>query len=450
MGLKKLFMLSCVLAFVFIGLMLLIDTGIAGFESTQSQDELIPSALFVESDIRLIHAFRGERADASDSYGWVGANVGDLNDDGSSEFLVSAPTYSDTFVNQGRVYLYSGRDGSVLHTVTGPVTGTQTGYSVTGAGDIDQDDIPDYGIASPGTIGVPGRVQIFSGKDNSEIYNLTGNAGGFGRDIDAGMDVNQDSYPDIIVGAEFETTELTQTGRVYLFSGQDGEILWTRNGENTGDQLGGGLGFVDDVNNDAIPDVVAAARGANGGSGRAYVFSGTDGSIIHTLEPTEPLSNTTTFGRFFAFGAGDIDNDGTSDIFIGDYAAVGGAGRVYIYSGVDGSLLRTIEAEEGIDGVGPGRGIGDVNGDAVDDLIYAAYTFNGAATSGGKIYISSGADGSILHTVTSKVPNLFLGVDALRLDDLNNDGFPDYLITGFGQAYVVSFGSNTYLPLVQR
>lgn len=112
-------------------------------------------------------------------------------------------------------------------------------------------------------------MQIFSGKDNSEIYNLTDNAGSFGRDIDAGMDVNQDSYPDIIVGAEFETTELTQTGCMYLFSGQAGEILWTCNGENESNLLGGGVGFVDDVNNDTVPDAVTAVRGANVGNGRA-------------------------------------------------------------------------------------------------------------------------------------------------------------------------------------
>ncbi|NOK59928.1 MAG: hypothetical protein GFH27_549291n120 [Chloroflexi bacterium AL-W] len=97
------------------------------------------------------------------------------------------------------------------------------------------------------------------------------------------------------------------------------------------------------------------------------------------------MSNTATFGRFFAFGAGDINDDGTSDIFIGDYAAVGVAGRVYIYSNVAGSLLRTIEAEERIDGVGLGRGIGDMSGNGINDLIYAAYTFSGAAAGGGKI-----------------------------------------------------------------
>ncbi|NOK59930.1 MAG: hypothetical protein GFH27_549291n122 [Chloroflexi bacterium AL-W] len=106
MGLKKLFLLSYMVAFVFIGLTLLVDTGLAEFASNQTQDEGIASAIFVESDVRLIHTLQGERADAADNYGWVGVNLRNLNDDGSAEFLVSAPTYSDTLLNQGRVYLY--------------------------------------------------------------------------------------------------------------------------------------------------------------------------------------------------------------------------------------------------------------------------------------------------------------------------------------------------------
>ncbi|MCG8347579.1 MAG: hypothetical protein MI924_07335 [Chloroflexales bacterium] len=448
MNTKRVFLASCLFGCALLGLLLVIGATQAT-AAASTRLSATAAETFVEPNIVLIHTLNGEAPNAADSFGWVGASIGDLDQDGANEFIISAPTYSATVANQGRVYLYSGRTGAALHTITGEAGG-QLGYSVVAAGDINKDNVPDYIVSSPGGAGVLGRVQVYSGADNSELYNLSSNPGFFGADIDGGTDVNGDTYPDIIVGAQFETTTLTRTGRVYLYSGQNGGVLWTRDGLNEGDLLGAGVGFVDDVNADSVPDIVAAANGADSGNGRAYVLSGSDGVIIHTLAPTEPFSNTNAFGRFFALGAGDINNDGTSDIFIGDYATLNGNGRVYLYSGVDGSLLRVIEAEAPGDGLGPGRGIGDVNSDGFGDLIIASYTFGGAASSGGKAYIYSGADGNILNSITSKVANLFLGVDALSLGDVNGDGAPDYLVTGFGSAYVVSFNSMVYLPVLFR
>jgi hypothetical protein len=79
--------------------------------------------------------------------------------------------------------------------------------------------------------------------------------------------------------------------------------------------------------------------------------------------------------------------------------------------------------------MGPGRGAGDVNGDGRPDLIVGSYTSSAGAPQAGKVQIFSGADGSLLRTLTSTVENDQLGFDAVGLGDTNHDGLPDELIS---------------------
>lgn len=415
---------------------------------------------FVETNVQLVYSYTGQAI--GDTYGWVGAAIGDINGDGLSEFIVTAP-YQGAAAN-GRAYVYSGGDGTLLNTVTGGNL-EAFGYSAAAAGDVNNDTIPDYVISGNGVNVAPnqftGRVIVYSGANHNVLHNWAGNPGdAFGADVAGGYDVNNDNHDDIIVGAQFYSTTFSfppapNYGRVYLYSGADGSILWTREGAG-GDWLGAGVGFIEDVSNDGVADVVAAANRGN----VAYVFSGVDGSTIYTLTPTVSSS---TYGQFFADSAGDVNNDGIPDIYIGDYAAVGGRGRTYLYSGADGSWLYTIEGAPG-DGIGGGRGIGDVNGDNHDDLIIAAYSASDGVTGGGRVDIYSGADPTvILHTVTGNVVNDNLGVDALSVGDINGYGGPEYLITAVGldflgldvgKAYIISFDAPLiqpiFLPLMQK
>ena len=136
-----------------------------------------------------------------------------------------------------------------------------------------------------------------------------------------------------------------------------------------------------------------------------------------------------------------------------------GNGRVYIYSGVDGSIIHLVEAPSPGDGLGPGRGVPDVNGDGYDDFIAAAYTSSDGVPAGGKVYLYSGKDATVLQVATGGIANDNLGVDALPLGDITGDGFPDYLLTSVGldfagldvgRAYVISFKMDTFLPLLRQ
>jgi hypothetical protein len=85
--------------------------------------------------------------------------------------------------------------------------------------------------------------------------------------------------------------------------------------------------------------------------------------------------------------------------------------------------------------LGPGHGIPDINGDGHADVSLAAWQSSAATTNGGKVYIHSGKDGSVLHTVTGTMEQDALGVDALSVGDVNGDGGMDYMLTAVGQDF---------------
>jgi hypothetical protein len=399
-----------------------------------------------------------------ETFGWVGANLGDLNNDGANEFAVTAPFYPGSPPFWGRVSVYNGRDGSVLRVITG-LPGNIMGYTAASAGDVNNDDVPDYIMGGIGSYfgATPGRVLVYSGATHTALHDLPGpNGFGFGSSVGGGIDANQDGFDDIIVGAQYYSSTLglpapNGPGRVLVYSGMDGSLLWFKDGLAAGDALGTGVGWLPDLDNDGIGEVLAAASGASNGTGRAYILSGANGAVIHTMNPTAPLSSSNTFGQFFIQWAGDLNNDGTPDVFIGDYNYFGGKGRAYVYSGLTGLPIHVFEADAPGDGLGPGRGVPDVNNDGHDDVIIAAYTSNAGAINGGKVTIYSGADKSPLYTATGTLANDALGVDALPLGDLDNDGFPEYMLTAtgldfggtdVGHVYIVSFRVGVYLPTV--
>lgn len=177
-----------------------------------------------------------------------------------------------------------------------------------------------------------------------------------------------------------------------------------------------------------------------------------------TLYVVPGQSGGDVFGSSVA-SVGDLDSDGVSDFAVGAPGAGPiGQGGVFVFSGVDASLLFTFFGSAADDDFGISvKGLGDVTGDNVPDILVGAKgqqrqcnVYNGTA---GYVRVFSGSNGSVWYTITGSTASLF-GYSLDVIGDINGDQKADFIVgaprgllatcpsTQFkGQAFVYS-GSN--------
>ena len=377
---------------------------------------------FVEK-VRIIHEWVGETK--GDQFSWIARGIPDVDGDGAREVVASAPSYGAAGQPQGpgRVYLYSGRSGKLLWSRTGePDEGLGTGLE--GAGDVDRDGAADVVAGAPGRE----RAYIFSGRDGATLRVLSPPQAepGFGSAASGVGDQNGDGHADVMVGSPGGPGAAPK-GRAHVFSGKDGALLLTLEGEREGDAFGS---IVSGAAGPRGTFVVVGAPGAGERStGRAFVYPGLSKQPRFVIESDETGA---ALGAMFASVIGDVDADGAADVFASDFtnAAKGPAtGRVYVHSGRDGRRLLTLTGETPGDAFGIGApDAGDLDRDGHDDLVLGAWQHAAAAGSGGKIYVFSGKDGRLLRTLTGRVPGETLGFDATGVGDVDGDGANDLLV----------------------
>ena len=168
----------------------------------------------------------------------------------------------------------------MLHTFTGLSPGDEFGFSIAGAGDLDRDGFADVIVGAccsdPGGRTDAGRVLVFSGRNGSTLFSFEGQAAGdnLGTSVARVHDVNKDGYDDLIVGA---WGAASGAGQALVFSGRDGAVLATFQGQGSGSGFGRSVADVGDMNRDSFPELaVGAPMGDPGGlldSGQATVYS---------------------------------------------------------------------------------------------------------------------------------------------------------------------------------
>ena len=314
--------------------------------------------------------------------------AGDTNGDGIPDVVASAP-------GAGKAYVYSGRDGRLLLTLTGEAPNDSFGRHVSAAGDFDGDGRADVIVGAPGNNAGgtgAGRAYVFSGRNGRILLTLTGERAGdaFGSTV-AGPAKGRTNF--LVVGAP--AAGLAKHGRTYIYKGASAHPAFTIDSDDTGAALGQMfVSVLGDVDADGVPDIYAsdwanAARGPR--TGRIYVHSGRTGRRLLTLTGE-------TAGEGFGIGpatAGDVDGDGHADLIVGSWqysaTAISG-GRAYLYSGRDGRLMKTYTCRVPGDTFGfDAAGMGDVDGDGTADfLITSAWSGIHGFHSGRMFIVSSG------------------------------------------------------------
>src|SRR5688572_4804708 len=156
---------------------------------------------------------------------------------------------------------------TLLHEFQG-AAGDSLGQGISSAGDVDLDGHADFILGAPGAAQSAGMAYVRSGANGSVLYTYTGSAadarlGSCAAEIG---DTDGDSYPDFAISAYRDSTNGTNAGAVFLFSGQDGSLLHTFAGEQDW-EFGLSLAGAGDVDADGVPDLLAGSRTGPTGNG---------------------------------------------------------------------------------------------------------------------------------------------------------------------------------------
>ena len=308
--------------------------------------------------------------------------MGDATGDGRGDVLIGA-----WHEEPPRVYLFDGATGGLLFAFDAPPDPCQCvglfGYGVA-MGDVTGSPLAEVVVTGER------RTFVFSGETGGLIYNLVGGSASV-----AVGDLDGDGHGDVVSGIENEQVG-QGTGRVYVFSGATGGLIRTIDNPNFSI---GGFGHavaLGEASGDGTLDIVVSALGGDTTSGVVYLFSGSDGALLRTLNPPNPQPpnppNRLLFGESLA--AGDAGGDGRADILVGaPREDVGGnpdQGRAYLFNGANGDLTMTLDSPNAQPGgrFGDGLAMGNVTGDGrLEAAVGAPDEDAGASTDRGRVYL---------------------------------------------------------------
>ena len=307
-------------------------------------------------------------------------------------------------------------------------------------------------LAAPALMAQPGAV-LSHQKISDTAGGFTGTLDdndSFGTSVAGVGDLDGDGVEDIAVGAIQDDDGGADRGAVWvLFLNTDGTVKSHQKISDTagdftgtlddGDRFGQSVAGVGDLDGDGVEDIAVGAIGDDDGGGfdRGAVwvlFLNTDGTVSshQKISDTEggftgALGNLDIFGASVA-GVGDLDGDGIQDIAVGAKRDARGAVWV-LFLNTDG----TVKSHQKISDTAGGftgtlddldefgysvAGLGDLDGDGIQDIAVGAYLDDDGGTDRGAVWMlfmdgmvvpieSAPADRPGTHLLEAAYPNPF-------------------------------------------
>jgi hypothetical protein len=413
----------------------------------------------------------------NDDFGYVARDDG-----GTTAAAVVRVTVGTTQVDLPDVA--AGMGGFVID---GAVVDEESGWVVSGGGDVDGDGLDDLLVTSTAAGTGAGQAWVVLGKADGAAVDLV--------DVDAGMggfailgelagdevgsaaaivdDVNGDELADVLLGAPLAGA----AGRAYLVHGKaDGAAVdladvamglggFLLEGDGSGEDAGSSVAGAGDVNADGLGDLLVGAPegGPIPAGGRTYVvFGRADTTPVLLGQVFMGMGGFAIQGAGFddesgssVAGAGDVNADGRDDVLVGarwvNAGGLANSGRCYVVFGKTTTNLVTlstlgsggfyINGETDLDEACTAvAGLGDMNGDGRSDLAVGAPYAEGALALQGRAYVVFGKTDSTAVLLTDVVAGMggftlegeaagnFLGQAVAGPGDMNGDGYADLVL----------------------
>lgn len=485
-------------------LSILVNTlGLADDNPTNNRNlggNLTPSASFIGE-------FYYERV------GYYMDNAGDVNGDGNEDFLIGTFHNRENGYDAGAAYLILGDETNIwglkkkLREADARFLGKYEydafGYYVSGNGDVNGDGYDDFVIGAPAGNELgganPGYAFLFLGNRSADWgyecvardqadASFVGRYGydHLGQSVAIVGDINRDGYDDFIIGAPLNDDGATESGKVYLILGKSSG--WHRNVDiELADAsflttyykswAGYTVSTAGDMNGDGFADFLIGSPHHEFTGGRIYLIFGKsiiDYGVNFDLDKADVIFEGEMPGDKAGWSlacAGDVNNDGLSDILIGAYANDRNgvqSGKVYLILGRITEWhpvvnLRDADASwkgEKVDNQAGWSvsGLPDLNYDGCDEILIGAWLNDQIANNCGKAYLiygrTSGWENNLnLEDISDYFVGEYEGDYAgycVAGNDANGDGLGDIWISASYNSDGEYRAGKVYLFLSQR
>jgi FG-GAP-like repeat/FG-GAP repeat len=372
----------------------------------------------------------------------LGRSDHDYNGDGYADVLVGAPDNDDNGPNAGKAYVYFGGAGSTFDTapdgvLKSPIGGQYFSESISSAGDFDGDGYADVLVGVP-LSDAKGRAFLYFGGSGSafeptpdiDLREATGDLR-FGASVSSAGDFNGDGFGDLVIGSPGDLAFSSPGGAVVYFGNADRmkpegiKLSLESNPNHAGDLVA----LLGDLNNDGLSDIsvgdASIPPNAESDCSSGLYLGRTE--LMPNQRPDDLLTGRLRGCKLAIKGAGDVNGDGFSDLVkaFGD-SGIGSFSGANVTLSLGSAMSRFPTGEITLtSGARAIASIGDANGDGFDDFAIGRT----ASSVTVDLYFGAARVDSPFRPILSHMgPQGSFASTLAGIGDVNGDGLADIAI----------------------